>query len=192
MTFSPRQHAALSACLTLAAGALLLLFLVRPALSSRAAFHERLDVLRLQQQKLAALVARAPNLEQELAALAGLEINRAGFLAEKPRALAAADLQRLLGSLVEETGGNLVSTQVLPEADNGSIFPKVTVKAHLLGSAETLQRLLYRFSSGEPLLFMDNLIVQQRRRDGERARRDTGQLEIRFDVSAFIYQPDVS
>ena len=191
MTLSPWQHAALSAGLTLAAGALLLLLLVWPSLSSRAAFHERLDVLRLQQRKFTEAAARSPILEEELAALVGLEINQAGFLAEKLRALAAADLQRLLGSLIEETGGSLVSTQVLPNADNGRIFPKITVKVQLLGSTDTLQRLLYRFGSGQPLLLVDNLLVQQRRRGDERARRDTNQLEIRFDVSAFIYQSGV-
>ena len=191
MNLTPWQHAALSACLTLVAGALLLSLLVWPALSSRAAFHERLDVLRLQQQKYAPAAARAPSLKEELAALSALEIDRSGFLEQKTRDLAAADLQRLLGSLVEETGGRLVSTQVLPDTDNEGMFPQITVKVHLLGPTGTLQRLLYRFGSGEPLLFMDNLVVQQRQRDDARTRRDTGQLDIRFDASAFIYQSEV-
>ena len=191
MTLSPRQHAALSVCLTLVISALVLSLLVWTPFSSRAAFHERLDALRLQQQKFAAAAARSPVLEEELAALDGLEINHAGFLEEKPHALAAADLQRLLGASIEETGGSLVSTQVLPDTDEGSIFPEITVKVHLLGSTDTLRRLLYKFSSGRPLLIVDNLLVQQRWRDDERARRDTNQLEIRFDVSAFIYQSDV-
>ena len=192
MNLTPWQHAALSACLTLVAGTLLLLLLVWPALSSRTAFHERLDVLRLQQQKFVATAARAPNLKEELAALSALEIDQSGFLEQKTRDLAAADLQRLLGSLVDETGGRLVSTQVLPDTDNEGMFPQITVKVHLLGTTGTFQRLLYRFGSGEPLLLMDNLIVQQRRRDDARARRDTGQLEIRFDASAFVYQSDTS
>ena len=190
MNLSLRQHAALSACLTLAAGALLLLLLVWPALAGRTAFHDRLDVLRSQQQKFTAAAARSPGLEQELAALSGIEIDQSGFLEQKPRDLAAADLQRLLGALVEEAGGSLVSTQVLPDAGSDSIFPEVAIKAHLQGSTGTLQQLLYRFTLNNPLLLMDNLVVQNRRRDEERAKRDTHQLEIRFDVSAFIYQPD--
>ena len=154
MTLNTRQHAALSACLTLVAASLFYLLLVWPAFSKRASFHERVDALRIQQQKFIETSARGPALEAELDALSAHKIERAGFLEEKSHALAAADLQRLLGSLVEETGGSLVSTQVLTDTGNEDIFPEITVKVHLLGNTATLQRLLYRFVSGEPVLVM--------------------------------------
>lgn len=192
MTLNTRQHAALSACLTLVVASLFCLLLVWPALSKRAAFHERVDTLRIQQQKFIETAARAPALEAELAELAEHEIDREGFLEDKSHALAAADLQRLLGSLVEETGGSLVSTQVLADTGNEDVFPEITVKVHLLGNTAILQRLLYRFVSGEPVLVMDNLLVQQRRHNDDRRGQDASQLEIRFDASAFIYQSDPS
>ena len=192
MTLNTRQHAALSACLALVAASIFCLLLVWPAFSKRASFHERVDALRIQQQKFIETAARSPALEAELAELAELEIDREGFLEDKPHALAAADLQRLLGSLVEETGGNLVSTQVLADTGNEGVFPEITVKVHLLGNTATLQRLLYRFVSGKPVLVMDNLLVQQRRHNDDRRGHDASQLEIRFDVSAFVYQPGPS
>ena len=143
-------------------------------------------------KKFTATAARAPILEKELAALAGLEINSASFLEQKSRDLAAADLQRLLDLLIEETGGILVSTQVLPDTDNDSIFPEITVKVHVRGAIESFQQLLYRLDSGQPLLLLDNLLIRKRRQGDDRARRDTDQLDIRFDVTAFIYQPDVA
>ena len=166
MTLNTRQHAALSVCLTLVAASLFFLLLVWPACSKRASFHERVGTLGTQQQKFVETAASALALEAELARLAEYEIDRRGFLEEKSHALAAADLQRLLGSLAEETGGRLVSTQVLAATGNDGIFPEVTVKAHLLGNTATLQRLLYRFVSGEPVLVMDNLLVQEQ--DGRR------------------------
>lgn len=188
MNLNPRQHAMISVGLTPAAAGLLFFIMVWPALSGRAAFQERLEGLQFQQQKLTETAARTPILEKELAALSGLEIDQTGFLGQKSRDLAAADLQRLLGLLIDETGAILVSTQVLPGTDDESIFPEITIKVHMRGAIESFRQLLYRFDSGQLLLFVDNLLVQKRQRGDERARRDAGQLDIRFDVSAFIYQ----
>ena len=188
MNLSPRQHAMISAGLTPVAVGLLFFILVWPALSGRAAFQERLEGLQFQQQKLTEAAARTPVLEKELAEMSGLGIDRADFLEQKSRDLAAADLQRLLGLLIDETGATLVSTQVLPGTDDESVFPEITIKVYMRGAIESFRQLLYRFDSGQPLLFVDNLLVQKRQKGDERARRDAGQLDIRFDVSAFIYQ----
>ena len=178
------QHVTLSVGLTLVLAGLL----VWPALSSRLAFNERLQDMQFRHQKFAGIAARSQALEKELEGLASLETNREGFLEDKPRALAAADLQQLVQSQVEETGGLLVSTQTLQGADDDSIFPEITVKAHLRGSVESLQQLLHRIAAGQPLLLVDNLFVQTRQRDNRQSRRNANELEIRFDVTAFIYR----
>lgn len=184
----PREHMALSAALALGAAGLLFFILVWPALSARAAFHERLELLQVRQQKFTAAAARAPALEKELEALAGVKADQGGFLEEKPRALAAADLQQLLGSLIEQSGGSLVSTQVLEEINNDSVFPEITVKVYLRGATEVLQKLMYRLEINRPLLLPDNLLVQKRQQGDAGGGRDADELEIRFDVTAFIYQ----
>ncbi len=192
MTLTPWQHATLSVGLTLVVTGLLFFILVSPALSGRAAYQERLEALQFQLQNFSMAVEQTSILETELAALASREINQANFLEQKSRALAAADLQRLLDLLIEETGGILISTQVLPDTGNNSIFPEITVSVHLRGATTSLQKLLYRLDSGQPLLFMDNLLIQKRRREDERGRRAAHQLNIRFDVTAFIYRPEAS
>ena len=152
-------------------------------------FERQVQQSRTQATEAQVLVNKKQSiLEKELAALSGLEIDQTGFLGQKSRDLAAADLQRLLGLLIDETGATLVSTQVLPGTDDESVFPEITIKVYMRGAIESFRQLLYRFDSGQPLLFVDNLLVQKRQRGDERARRDAGQLDIRFDVSAFIYQ----
>ena len=188
----PRQHMALSAALALVAAGLLFFTLVWPALSTRAAFHERLELLQFQQQKFTAAAARAPALEKELETLAGVKTDQGGFLEEKPRDLAAADLQQLLASLIEQSGGELISTQVLQEIENESVFPEITVKVYLRGATESLQELVYRLEINRPLLLLDNLLVQKRRLGDPGSRNEADELEIRFDVTAFIYQSDAS
>lgn len=188
MKVDPWQHAMLSVSLTLVMGGLLFGLLVWPALSSRLAFIERLEALHFQYQQFTRAAAHTETLERELEELAGLEANRDGFLEDKPKALAAADLQQLVQSRVEETGGLLISTQVLQGADNEDIFPAITVKVHLRATIESLQQLLHGIEAGQPLLVVDNLSVQRRQRDNRQSRRDGGELEIRFDMTAFIYR----
>lgn len=183
---------ALSAALALVAAGLLFFTLIWPALSTRSAFNERLESLQFQQQKFTAAAARAPALEEELETLAGVKTDQGGFLEEKPRDLAAADLQQLLGSLIEQSGGELISTQVMQEIDNESVFPEITVKVYLRGATESLQKLVYRLEINRPLLLLDNLLVQKRRLGDAGSRNEADELEIRFDVTAFIYQSDAS
>ena len=186
---TPRQHALLAAGLMLVAAGLLYFILVWPSLAGRTIFLERLERLQFQQQKLTETVTLTPFLEKELAVLSGLEIDQSGFLEQKPRDLAAADLQRQLSLLIDAAGGSLVSTQVLPNKEGEDIFPAITMKMRVRGTIESLRRILYRFDTGQPLLFLDNLLVQKRRRSDESAPRDADLLDIRFDVTAFIYAP---
>ena len=192
MNMKPWQHASLSAGLTLVMVGLLFFVLIWPALSSRAAFNDRLDELQFQYRKFTATAANIPRLKQELEALAGLETDQTGFLEEKPRALAAADLQQLLRSLIEETGGSLISTQVMPDAGGERIFPEISVKVHMRANIRSFQQLLHKIHSGQPLLLMDSLLAQKRQRRTTRAQREMEQLEIRFDITAFIYQSGLS
>ena len=189
MIMTPRQHALLAAGLMLVAAGLLYFILVWPALAGRTIFLERLERLQFQQQKLTETVALTPFLEKELAVLSNLEINQPGFLEQKTRDLAAADLQRQLSLLIDAADGSLVSTQVLPNKEEEDIFPAITMKMHVRGTIESLRQILYTFDTGQPLLFLDNLLVQKRRRSDEPAPRNADLLDIRFDVTAFIYTP---
>ena len=189
MIMTPRQHALLAAGLMLIAAGLLYFILVWPALAGRTIFLERLERLQFQQQKLTETVALTPFLEKELAVLSNLEINQPGFLEQKTRDLAAADLQRQLSLLIDAADGSLVSTQVLPNKEEEDIFPAITMKMHVRGTIESLRQILYTFDTGQPLLFLDNLLVQKRRRSDEPAPRNADLLDIRFDVTAFIYTP---
>lgn len=184
------QHMTLSVALAAVAMGLLFFTLVWPALSSRAALHERMETLAFQKQKFSTTAEQIPGLEKELEPLVGLEVNQQGFLEEKPHALAAADLQQLIGAIVEQTGGTLNSTQVLQEVDSESTFPRITVKTHLRGTTQTLLKLVHSLETNQPLLFLNNLYIQKQRQAGDVNRRDPDQLEIRFDVSAFIYQAE--
>ena len=190
MNITPRQHALIAAGLMVVAGGLLYFILVWPALAGRTTFNEHLERLQFQQQELTEIVALTPILEKELTGLTGLEIDRSGFLEQNTRDLAAADLQKQLSLLIEESGGSLISSQVLAGTEEDeTIFPEITMKMHMRGTITSLREILYKFNTGQPLLFTDNLLIQKKQRGDEPARRDSDTLDIRFDVTAFIYAP---
>ena len=182
-------HALLSLSLALVTLAVMIYTVVWPALSARTLLQERMQALQFQGRKFGLATLQTPVLEQELEQLAGLETGLEGFLEDKPPALAAADLQQLLNAIIEDAGGTLVSAQVLQEADRAGLFPAVTVKVTMHGATESLQRLLYRIDTGRLRLILDNLRVQKRQFSGNPA---LDELEIRFDVTAFIYRPELS
>lgn len=182
-------HALLSLSLALVTLAVMIYTVVWPALSARTLLQERMQALQFQGRKFGLATLQTPVLEQELEQLAGLETSLEGFLEDKPPALAAADLQQLLNAIIEDAGGALVSAQVLQEADRAGLFPAVTVKVTMHGATESLQRLLYRIDTGRLRLILDNLRVQKRQFSGNPA---LDELEIRFDVTAFIYRPELS
>ena len=190
MNMTPGQHALLAAGLTAVTAVLFYFILVWPALAGREGFQEQLERLQFQQKKLIETATATPTLEEELAVLSGLEVDRSRFLEQKTHDLAAADLQRRLGLLIEGSGGNLVSSQVLPETqEEEKIFPEITMKMHVRGNIDSLLQILHGFNTGQPLLFTDSLLILKRLRSDETARRDADQLDIRFDATAFIYAP---
>lgn len=188
MNVTPKQHAFFATSITFVAMGIIYFILIWPALAARTLFLEHWERLQFQQQKLAETVGMTPSLEKELAALSNLEIEQSSFLEQKPRDLAAADLQRQLNLLIEDSGGNLISTQVLPPNEEETVFPGITMRLRANGRIESLRELLYMFNVGQPRLFADNLLIQKKG-GNEAARSDADLLDIRLDVTAYIYSP---
>lgn len=189
-----RRHALLSLGLLLSVIALLFSVLVLPAINGRLEFHNRLSELQFQYAKFQHIVQQSGALQEELAQLQNAQTDQSGFLEEKPEALAAADLQKQIKTLIDTNGGNLISTQVVKSrAGETGVFPEVTIKVHMRSDIEALQKLLYQLASSETVLQVDNLLIQKRRQGGgRRARRDANLLEIRFDTTGYIYQAAIS
>jgi hypothetical protein len=185
-----RQHAVLSASLLLLAFALVFLTVVAPALSLRADRGARLEELHAQRESFAQAAASIPELEQELRQLKSAQLDATGFLRESSPALAAAELQRLLKALIEASGGELISTQVMPGGPE-TPFAQVGIKAQLRADMNGLQGLLHALAGHEPALILDNVLIQPgpggaSRRNPERA----GRLDVRFDVIGYLFSQE--
>ena len=118
------------------------------------------------------LTAARPQLEGAIQNVRNDATSAAYFLPPATPALAAAALQQRVKSLIEESGGTLLSTQTLPVSEEGGAV-RVAVSVTLQGNVEMLQKTLHGLESQKPLLFIDNLEINARQ---YRARLPTGQI----------------
>jgi general secretion pathway protein M len=134
-------------------------------------------------QRYLALAEQRQAMSDRLAAQQELAASAAGYLEGPSDALAAAQLQDRVKSVVEGAGGELRSTQILPavavEGDDGirRAALRVQFAVTIAGLAETL----YELESGQPYLLIDQLSVREQR--ARRQRRDEPETEARLDIS---------
>jgi len=186
------KHAIASLSILITVLVLFYAIIIHPAISSRMQFRERYEELQFQLNKLDDSESRYQQLQKDLEQLGSQETDQTGFLENKPEALAAADLQKHIKVLIESSAGDLISTQVVQQKEL-DIFPHIIVKVHLRGTIEALRNILYRLNTDTRILLVNNLFIQKRNSSGERRGQHGGdQLEVRFDVTGFIYQAAAS
>ncbi|MCB1918679.1 MAG: hypothetical protein KDJ28_01710 [Candidatus Competibacteraceae bacterium] len=141
-------------------------------------------------QNLERLAAARPELEKAIQAIRNDQRTAAYFLPQAAPALAAADLQQRVKSLVENAQGSLLSVQALPVIEEGGMV-RVAVSATVQGDVEALQKVLHSLESQVPLLFVDNLQVTARQfrprlPDGKIAPYTRVQLNSQMEVSGYL------
>lgn len=104
-----------------------------------------------------------------------LELNH-HFLKSATPALAAAELQEQVTSVLGESGVKLNSIQILPHKDEG-LYRQVSVALQLSAPLSAVKAMLYGLESTHPYLFIDNFSV-----------RMTNMLAVRTELAA---EPDV-
>lgn len=194
--YSKRRHAMLSAALLIAGLIIIYLVIILPTVQIRNGFSDRMDDLQFQYAKFSHVEKQKGEITKELEQLQQVKTNMDGFLKDNSPALAAAELQEYVKNVVGSNEGSLISTQVVNKESKGP-FPEVTVKVHLRCGIESLQAIIYQVESGDPVLLINNLYIQDRSRQNSRIIRGRNRqqqsealLEIRFDVTGFIYQTE--
>ena len=156
----------------------------------------RVEMLQRQVLGNRALLANEAAIDHELTRLDLLSGERALLFASSKPALAAADLRELMGEVIADSGGQLISVQEY-EAANLPGTRAIGLRAHLTGEAQNLSDILYALESARPMIFVESLTVAASRRSSARnkrrlrarpnsilARRNS--LDIRLDISAYI------
>ena len=142
-------------------------------------------------ERFSRIAANHNELADELRRLSdGREVSRQMLDPGSP-SLAAAGLQELVKSVVEDAAGRLTSTQVLPPQPELG-FLRIAINVRMAVDTTTLQAVMYQLERGAPLLIIDEVMVVTRRKSSRRSRRsrrnknDQSPLDVRFKLSGFM------
>ena len=110
------------------------------------------------------------------------------FLEGETRSVVSAKLQQKLKQVVAQTGGQIVSTQGLPQTtDNTQSIPGVTLKVQLKAGIDELKELLFAMETSRPGLYVENLSISSSpvRNSSYAKRQVMPPLDIRFNLTGY-------
>lgn len=137
--------------------------------------------------------ARRPDLEAQLENLRSERLDSALFLPESNFNVAAAALSRRLRDIIQAQADDvelcsIVSTTNRPDKEPER-FEQVTVNVRMNCPLPDLVRVLYELEDSVPLIFVDDLMINQRipaERAGRRGAGNYGQIDVRFNMYGFL------
>lgn len=107
------------------------------------------------------LAAERTHLQSQLDQLLDHQAEQGYVLTGSTDALAAAELQDRVKSVIAESGGSVRSIQILPAADDGK-FRRVAIRLQMTTGTAAFFEVAYALETTLPLLFLDNVDVQSR------------------------------
>jgi len=164
--------------------------LAAPLLAINGGYSERIEELEFKLQKLRKTAAEKDYWLGRLEEIKKQGQTEGRLISRDTAALASADLQTLIKEAVNRAGGELISTQVIPERKEEQ-FTRVAVKLRMTGSTQMLRDVLHAFESGHPILFVENLNIRPIRNmqpqfPGRKPPKAADKLSVDFDVVGYM------
>lgn len=136
-------------------------------------------------QRYQALAQQRSLLADRLTAQQERAASAAGYLQGPSHALAAAQLQDRVKSVVEAAGGRLRSTQTLPpERVDSLVFRRIKLRVRCVVTIEGLEAILYELETGQPYLIIRDIKLRQ---EQVRGRRNETQMQPNLDVGLELF-----
>ena len=181
MTFLKSRSAALVACGIVAL--LFLLVVVTPVIAAFSAQSDEIDNSLRQLGFYRAEIASKPVLQAELKALNEKGASVTGVIDADSTAIAQAQLQSQIKSLVETNGGSVRSMQIMPATKQGG-FEIIAVQCDLSVPEKRLKDLAYAVAAHTPYLFVDDASVSAPASDPDNIQQQAV-LDIRWTVHGY-------
>lgn len=154
-------------------------------------YRDTAENQRFKLQRLKQAVSEKDLILQRLDKIKALSQGNEAFLPTGVPSIASAELQSRIKQIVGQAGGELSSTQVIPEQNEENAI-RIGVKARLNASTPTLRQILHDFESGKPYLFIDNLNIRPIRQPRNPKDKNAGEddkLSVDFDVIGYMQAP---
>ncbi len=178
----------------LAVGLLLILIIlvifvaIMPLISSGLAYHEEKKELAFRLNRYQQIAARKESVSKSIERIKQ-QYNAQGYFSNHGTiALASAELQKFIKSVVSQAGGELTSTQVLPNSTQGG-FNRIMIKVRMSGDIEVLRNVLHEIESSVPIVIVDQIDVRSERGRRNRKTRQiepSNRLNVNFQAVSFM------
>jgi len=131
------------------------------------------------------LVGSKRELERRLAGLSRRSAASKYYVQGSTPALATANIQKYLKSIVTRNGAEVISTQIIA-AQSDADGNQVSLRVHMRADIDSAMAILHSVESGRPMLFVDDLAMNARPVRG-RTPDDppTVQLDMQFELKGF-------
>lgn len=141
-------------------------------------------------------VEMAEPMRARLNELRASQMDSALFLDGDDANIATAELIRMLRDWVDRSAADAELCSITNTSPRRYTDPErfrsVRVNVRMQCPLDDFMRVLYEMESGVPLVFVDNMMINQRLSPDQRTRRGAtpyGQLDIRFEMYGYINQP---
>jgi general secretion pathway protein M len=163
------------------------MFVVEPIISGYSETESEIEAARDQLARLERAAAMRSTLATHIEDFEKQRASQGYLLAGSTDALAAAGLQDRVQALITENGGRVQSIQSMPGVEEQGLT-RITLRVQMTGTTETLLDVLYALESGSPILFIDDVDIQNRERvkAGSDAGSDVGRLTVAVDLSGYL------
>jgi general secretion pathway protein M len=167
--------------------ALFYLTAIAPLVATAREYSEAVDDLRFRLQRYQKVAAEKDDLLAKLEQIKAAGKQDERFIARDTAALASADLQSMVKEIVSQAGGELTSTQVIPERKEEN-FTRIAVKIRVNGSTDVLRDVLHSIETSKPMLFVENLNIRPIRMPRNPATKQSQPVDkLSFDCDVIGY-----
>ncbi len=155
---TPTQNRLLAIGILLLVLILLFSLVIGPLIGRFVSDGESIADLELQLARFQSLAAELESSQQQLQRLQSENPASDLYLPEQKAALASARLQQHFNQLLDQSGGQVLSTQDLPLSRDEPL-PGVAIQVQIRAEIEQLVKLLYGLETSKPLLFLNDLEI---------------------------------
>jgi general secretion pathway protein M len=164
-------------------------FVVEPIIIGYGETNRQIDEVHDQLGRFERAAAMRPAIIKQMKEFEAQRKSLGYFLMGSTDAVAAAGLQDQIHTLIDDKGGTLHSVQPMPGVEEDGLT-RITLQVQMSGTTDTLLDVLYALEFGNPILFVDDLDIQNRDIAADPGAQDGGILTVSFDLSGYLPKGD--
>lgn len=158
---SPQQRRILALAVLVMALFIAYAVFAMPLLVLAESYDERIDRLSQRLASARMVVDQGGNAREQLRQVTMVEARNGFYLQSDRPTLAAAELQRRVKQIIEQHGGNIVSSQILGEQEDGPL-QRVVLRVNMRMDLPAFERILHSLETQPPVLVLDNVTIVAR------------------------------